>query len=99
MYQEMLLPSDKGQRFKCDSMLTGPEVPGKEVRISTPLLRRNIMLMIVIGSHSTGDIGFAKSTFLQRHRKLRYHHRKPSLLPSNRFIYRQLPSLEPFQGR
>ena len=99
MYQEMLLPSDKGQRFKCDSMLTGPEVPRKEVRISTPLLRCNIMLMIVIGSHSTGDIGFAKSTFLQRHRKLRYHHRKPSLLPSNRFIYRQLPSLEPFQGR
>jgi len=31
MYQEMLMPSDKGLRFKCDSMLTGPDVPREDV--------------------------------------------------------------------
>jgi hypothetical protein len=94
MYQEMLLPSDKELRFKCDSMLTGPEVLRTKVY---PL--PCIMLMTVIGSYSTGDNGTAKSTILQCDRKLRYHHWKSSLLPSNRLIYRQLSRLEPVQGR
>jgi hypothetical protein len=38
MYQEMLLPSDKGLRFKCDSMLTGPEVPREEATSRDPIV-------------------------------------------------------------
>lgn len=93
MFQEMLMPPDKGLRYKCDSMLTGPDVPREEVY---PLVTH---LIIVIGSNLPLIHGTSQSSFLQRHCQLWNYHRKFSLLATNRSVYRKLPRLEGPKGR
>jgi len=93
MLQEMLMPPNKGLRYKCDSMLTGPEVPREEV---SPL---RIDLTAVIGCNLSTVHAITQSPFMRCHCQLRHHDWKSSILAADRFIHRKLPRLEGCQRR